>query len=120
MVSRRKFLQSMGATGAVIAAAPAFGLFGPGQRSALAAPIPGGTLPPGAVNKYVLPLIKPPAMPLSNGSNKNKAKYKIAVRQFKQRILSPGHPKTGSPVISVGERVFVGGVGGGRSVRRRA
>ena len=106
MVSRRKFLQSMGATGAVIAAAPAFGLFGPGQRSALAAPIPGGTLPPGAVNKYVLPLIKPPAMPLSNGSNKNKAKYKIAVRQFKQRILSPGHPKT--DVWSYGSADFPG------------
>jgi bilirubin oxidase len=58
------------------------------------AQIPGGTLPPGDVDKYVLPLVKPPAMPLSRGSNRNKDKYKIAVRQFQQRILSPPHPVT--------------------------
>ena len=58
------------------------------------AQIPGGTLPPGDVAKYTLPLVKPPAMPLSKGSNKNKDKYKIAVRQFQQRILSPPHPVT--------------------------
>jgi spore coat protein A len=56
--------------------------------------IPGGTLAPGDVDKFVLPLVKPPAMPLSSGSNKNKDKYKIAVRQFRQRILSPPHPVT--------------------------
>jgi FtsP/CotA-like multicopper oxidase with cupredoxin domain len=56
--------------------------------------IPGGTLSPHAVDKYVLPLIKPPAMPPSKGSNKNKDKYRIAVRQFSQRILSPPHPET--------------------------
>jgi FtsP/CotA-like multicopper oxidase with cupredoxin domain len=56
--------------------------------------IPGGSLEPGDVDKYVLPLIKPPAMPPSKGSNKNKDKYKIAVRQFSQRILSPPHPET--------------------------
>ena len=33
-------------------------------------------------------------MPLSNGSNKNKDKYKIAVRQFQQRILPDPHPVT--------------------------
>jgi bilirubin oxidase len=58
------------------------------------AQIPGGTLAPGDVAKYVLPLVKPPAMPLSKGSNKNKDKYNIAVRQFQQRILSPPHPVT--------------------------
>jgi bilirubin oxidase len=58
------------------------------------AQIPGGTLLPGDVDKYVLPLVKPPAMPLSKGSNKNKDKYKIAVREFQQRILSPPHPVT--------------------------
>jgi bilirubin oxidase len=56
--------------------------------------IPGGTLAPGDVDKYVLPLVKPPAMPLSKGSNKNKDKYRIAVRQFQQQILSPPHPMT--------------------------
>jgi len=56
--------------------------------------IPGGSLLPGDIDKYVLPLIKPPAMPPSKGSNKNKTKYKIGVRQFSQRILSPNHPET--------------------------
>jgi spore coat protein A len=70
------------------------------------AQLPGGTLAPGDVDKYVLPLVKPPAMPLSKGSNKNKDKYKIAVRQFQQRILSPPHPVT--PVWSYGSVDFPG------------
>jgi bilirubin oxidase len=53
------------------------------------AQIPGGTLSPGDVNKYVLPLVKPPAMPPSKSLGK-KDLYKIAMRQFEQRILSPG------------------------------
>ncbi len=57
------------------------------------AQIPGGTLPPGDVDKFVLPLVKPPAMPPSHISNNNEL-YKIAVRQFSQRILSPPHPET--------------------------
>ncbi len=56
--------------------------------------IAGGTLAPGDVAKYALPLVKPPAMPPSKGSNKNKDKYKIAVRQFNQRILPSPHPET--------------------------
>jgi bilirubin oxidase len=56
--------------------------------------IPGGTLNPVDVAKYTLPLIKPPAMPMSVGSNKTKDKYNIAVRQFQQRILSTPHPET--------------------------
>ncbi len=73
--------------------------------------IPGGTLSPDNVAKYVLPLIKPPAMPLSKGSNKNKDKYDIAVRQFKQRILSPPHPKT--TVWSYGSTDYPGTVAQG-------
>jgi FtsP/CotA-like multicopper oxidase with cupredoxin domain len=46
------------------------------------------------VDKYVLPLVKPPAMPLSKGSSKYKDKYRIAVRQFAQQVLSPCHPMT--------------------------
>jgi len=57
------------------------------------AQIPGGTLPPGAVPKFVLPLVKPPAMPPTL-SHKNKDMYRIAVRQFQQQILSPPHPMT--------------------------
>jgi spore coat protein A len=54
--------------------------------------INGGSLLPEDVAKYELPLIKPPAMP--GKSNKNKDKYKIAVRQFTQRILPSPHPMT--------------------------
>ncbi|MCZ7662671.1 MAG: multicopper oxidase [Thermoleophilia bacterium] len=57
------------------------------------AQIPGGTLAPGDVSKFTLPLVKPPAMPFAK-SNKNKDMYDIAVRQFSQRILSPEHPET--------------------------
>jgi FtsP/CotA-like multicopper oxidase with cupredoxin domain len=56
------------------------------------APIPGGTLDPTIVPKYEMPLIKPPALP--GTSNKNKDKYKIAVRQFSQRILPAPLPMT--------------------------
>lgn len=48
--------------------------------------IPGGTLDPASITKYVTPLVKPPAMP-PHVSNKNKDFYKIAVRQFQQQIL---------------------------------
>jgi hypothetical protein len=60
-----------------------------------AAQIAGGTLAPGDVDKYVLPLVKPPAMPKNQkGKKKGFDYYEIAVRQFQQRILSPPHPKT--------------------------
>jgi FtsP/CotA-like multicopper oxidase with cupredoxin domain len=47
------------------------------------------------VNKYVLPLVKPPAMPMNQrGKKRGYDYYEIAVRQFHQRILSPPHPMT--------------------------
>ncbi|MHC4922193.1 MAG: bilirubin oxidase, partial [Planctomycetota bacterium] len=60
------------------------------------AQIPGGTLVPGDVDKYTLPLVKPPAMPTAaRGRGRRGADmYNIAVRQFQQRILSPPHPMT--------------------------
>ncbi len=87
MLNRRSFLRTAGSAGAGLFLAGKFGL----SRRAFAQ-IPGGTLPPGAVDKFVLPLVKPPAMP--GDFKKNKSKYKIAVRQFQQRILSPPHPET--------------------------
>jgi bilirubin oxidase len=110
MLTRRRFLQAMGAAGAVFTAGPMLNVFGPWSGTALAQ-IPGGTLLPGDVTKYVLPLVKPPAMPLSKGSNKNKDKYNIAVRQFQQRILSPPHPMTN--VWSYGSSDFPGTVAEG-------
>ena len=59
-----------------------------GISGSASAQIPGGTLPPSDVDKYVAPLIKPPAMP--GDFKKNKDKYKIAVRQFTQQILPSG------------------------------
>jgi len=87
MIPRRSFLKLSGAGVLSLYAA---------SRSKFTlrahAQIPGGTLPPGDVAKYMLPLVKPPAMP--GDFKKKKDKYKIAVRQFAQRILSPPHPVT--------------------------
>ncbi len=87
---RRTFIKLVGSGVAVLYLQTATG----GLVRIARAQIPGGSLAPGDVLKYVLPLVKPPAMPRSKGSNKNKDKYDIAVRQFTQRILSPPHPET--------------------------
>jgi spore coat protein A, manganese oxidase len=59
-------------------------------RSALAQ-VPGGTLPPDSIPKYVTPLVIPPAMPRTAKVPVPGAKsveyYEIAVRQFEQHIL---------------------------------
>ena len=78
-MNRRGFLKltGAGALSLYLASMGKFNLFTQAQ-------IPGGTLAPGDVSKYVLPLVKPPAMP--GDFKKNKDKYKIAVRQFQQRL----------------------------------
>ncbi len=106
MITRRDFLKLSGA-GTLALYAASRGKFI--LRSL--AQIAGGNLSPHDVTKYTLPLVKPPAMPLSKGSNKNKDKYKIAVRQFTQRILSPPHPMT--TVWSYGSVDFPGTVAQG-------
>ncbi|WP_020674768.1 multicopper oxidase domain-containing protein [Geopsychrobacter electrodiphilus] len=55
----------------------------------LSAPLPGGTLDPLTIPKYVTPLVIPPEMPKSADVNVPVADYNIAVRQFQQQIL-PG------------------------------
>lgn len=87
MTTRREFIKMAGATGAAGYLSTRFGLL---RRTW--AQIPGGTLPPADVEKYTLPLVKPPAMP--GKFQRNKDQYKVAVRQFQQRILSPPHPET--------------------------
>jgi len=71
---------------------------------AFAQPIPGGTLPPGSIPKYVTPLVVPPAMPktgtLIQRGGGPVDYYEIAIRQFTQPILPPGMPVT--PVWSYG------------------
>jgi spore coat protein A len=60
---------------------------------AFAAPLPGGTLPPESIPRYVQPLVIPPAMPPASTAGA-RDRYEIAVRQFEQQILPPGLPKT--------------------------
>jgi spore coat protein A len=54
--------------------------------TAIAEPLPGGTLDPTTIPKYVIPLVIPPVMKTTGTSND----YDIAVRQFKQQILPGG------------------------------
>ena len=82
----RRFFLKLSATGAL-------GLFVwdalGGVQQVLAAPIPGGTLAPGNVPKFVTPLVIPPPMPTVSSNT-----YSIAVRQFSQSILPAGLPAT--------------------------
>jgi FtsP/CotA-like multicopper oxidase with cupredoxin domain len=82
-ITRRQFLRYGAAGGAV--------LFLPlrvGAGRALAQ-VPGGTLPPASIPKYVTPLVIPPAMPRTDAppAVKGVDYYEIAVRQFSQHIL---------------------------------
>ena len=70
----------------------------------IADPIPGGSLNPNNVPKYVEDLVIPPVMPAKNRSKKLD-RYEIAVRQFSQQILPSGFSET---------TVWGYGVAGGR------
>ena len=91
MVTRREFLRLTGAAGVGVVLGP--GVVGRGVTPALAAPIPGGTLEPTGIPKYVTPLVVPPAMPRT-GTSSGIDYYEIAVRQFRQQILPRGMPAT--------------------------
>ncbi len=91
--SRRAFVAAAGGAGA------GFYLFGrlPGMSSPVAlAAIPGGTLDPGTVQKYVTPLLIPPVMPragtLTMPGGKPADYYEISMRQFTEQILPAGMP----------------------------
>lgn len=58
---------------------------------AIAQPLPGGTLDPLTIPKYVTPLVIPPVMK-NDGTGANN--YDIAVREFMQQILPAGFPAT--------------------------
>ncbi len=65
--------------------------------TALAAPLPGGTLNPLTIPKYVDPLPIPGVMPQTPNAPANAMGidyYEIAVRQFQQQVLSTGLPAT--------------------------
>jgi spore coat protein A, manganese oxidase len=84
--SRRFFLKCVGMAGV--------GLFLRGKGMLAFAQIPGGTLPPGDVTKYVTPMLIPPVMPLAGSiktqMGKNVDYYEISMKQFRQQILPPG------------------------------
>jgi spore coat protein A len=103
MITRREFLKLSAMAGGAL-------MLPRGMRRVFAQ-IPGGTLPPGDVDKFTLPLVKPPAMPSSKMPGGQKDLYRIAVRQFSQRILSPPHPET--TVWSYGSVDFPGTVAQG-------
>lgn len=60
--------------------------------TAFAVPVPGGTLDPTTIPKYVSPLVIPPEMPKSTSDPA--VDYQIAVQQFLQQILPAGFPAT--------------------------
>ncbi len=63
---------------------------------AMADPLPGGTLDPLTIHKYVTHLVIPPVMKRSNSDARTDQTddYQIAVRQFKQQILPLPLPAT--------------------------
>jgi FtsP/CotA-like multicopper oxidase with cupredoxin domain len=93
-LSRRQFLFGSAAAGA--------GLFlstmVDGRRVVRAVAIPGGTLDPLAIPRYVTPLLVPPVMPragtIRQQGGQNADYYEISVRQFPQQILPAGLPAT--------------------------
>jgi FtsP/CotA-like multicopper oxidase with cupredoxin domain len=91
VLSRRSFLKLTGAStvGWYVASQTRW------IQRAIAA-IPGGTLDPGDITKYVTPLLIPPVMPRAATSmgGKRLDYYEISVRQFAEQILPAGLPNT--------------------------
>src|SRR4051794_33978041 len=59
-----------------------------------AQPLPGGSLDPTTIPKYVEPLTIPPVMPRTSVLSGDIDYYEIAVRQFTQQVLPTGMPQT--------------------------
>jgi spore coat protein A, manganese oxidase len=93
-LSRRTFIKAVGATGVGFVL---YSYLPGGTKRALAA-IPGGTLDPGSVPKYVTPLLIPPVMPragtLTMPGGKPADYYEISMRQLTEQILPAGMPAT--------------------------
>jgi len=63
------------------------------RTAGTAAPVPGGTLDPTTIPKYVTPLFILPAMPPASApSTGGPDVYSVGARQFAQQILPPGLP----------------------------
>src|SRR5215207_1659406 len=93
MISRRDFLKLSGA-GILSLYAGTRGKFTLRARAA----IPGGTLDPRDIQKFVTPLLIPPVMPkagtVKTRKGMNADYYEISMRQFSQKILPAGLPAT--------------------------
>lgn len=93
MLTRRDFIKVTAAGMAALYASTRGKFF---QR--VFAQIPGGTLDPLTVPKYVTPLLIPPVMPKAGTvklpKGKNADYYEISMRQFAQQILPAGMPAT--------------------------
>ncbi len=93
-LTRRSFIKAVGGAGA------AFVLYSylPGGTKVAWAQIPGGTLDPLSVPKYVTPMLIPPVMPRAGTimmpGGKPGDYYEISMRQFSQQILPAGLPAT--------------------------
>ena len=91
---RRTFIRAAGGTGL------GFVLFArmPGGVVRALAAVPGGTLDPAGVDKFVTPLLVPPVMPRAGTTTTRTGQridhYEISVRQFRQQILPAGMPET--------------------------
>jgi FtsP/CotA-like multicopper oxidase with cupredoxin domain len=93
-ISRRQFLYGSAAAGASLYLSTVIR----GARVVYAVPIPGGTLDPSTLDKFVTPMLIPPVMPRA-GTRRMKSGmmgdlYEISVRQFAQQILPAGMPAT--------------------------
>jgi len=64
-----------------------------GVSSALAQAVPGGTLDPLTIPKYVTPLVIPPVL-FDDGANPAGMNVSVALRQFQQQVLPTGFPTT--------------------------
>ena len=93
MPTRRSFLKLTGASTIAWYVATQTGWM---ERAM--AQIPGGTLEPGAVTKYVTPMLVPPVMPraatLTMPGGKPADYYEISMKQLAQQILPTPHPAT--------------------------
>ena len=94
MISRREFIKWSTAAGAwLCVSANGATRF----LDAAYAAIPGGTLDPVTIPKYVTPLLIPPVMPKAGTivqPGKNIDYYEISVRQIQEQILPAGYPTT--------------------------
>jgi FtsP/CotA-like multicopper oxidase with cupredoxin domain len=97
MVDRREFLKLAALTsGGVLLLGPSLAC-SKTRASSAARALPGGTLSPELIDKYVQPLVIPPAMPRDSVLSTSAGEvdyYEIAVRQFAQQILPSNHPAT--------------------------